>query len=106
MEIQLSHDKEGYPVVKVSPPYELVGAFLKEDIQRNPESCKAIIKAVDSIVTGEEEKWSGTGNAHTLILSKEGAKIWTLFSEPERICILSLSDLSQALDVWLAFIES
>lgn len=84
---------------------DLLAQYLASDVQESPEVTLLLLELVDQIASGELESWEGTGNAYTLTLEPEGATIQPELgadTEPRRV---SLDDLRDALEDWLARIE-
>ena len=85
---------------------ELLAQYLASDVQESPEVTLLLLELLDQIESGELEGWEGTGNAYTLTLGPDGATIQPEFgsdAEPRRV---SLEDLRDALEDWLARLES
>jgi uncharacterized protein YacL (UPF0231 family) len=83
----------------------VIGRFLIEDIQDSPATCREVLGAIEGIVRGEMGSWRRVGNAHTLILSKTGAVIESLFESAEKPCRRSLADFGEIVERWLHFLE-
>lgn len=84
---------------------DLLTRYLQSDVQESPEVTLLLLELVDQVSAGDLENWEGTGNAFTLTLTPEGATIQPEFgsdTEPRRV---SLDDLRDALEDWLAGLE-
>lgn len=84
---------------------DFLAQYLASDVQESPEVTLLLLELVDQIASGVLESWEGTGNAFTLTLKPEGATIQPELgadTEPRRV---SLDDLRDALEDWLARIE-
>ncbi|HVG10929.1 MAG TPA: hypothetical protein VNM67_24715 [Thermoanaerobaculia bacterium] len=84
---------------------DLLAQYLVSDVQESQEVTLLLLELLDQIASGELESWEGTGNAFTLTLTPEGATIQPELgtdTEPRRV---SLDDLRDALEDWLARIE-
>jgi hypothetical protein len=84
---------------------DLLAQYLASDVQESPEVTLLLLELVDQVEAGDLESWEGTGNAFTLTLTPEGATIKPELgpdTEPRRV---SLQDLRNALEDWLARIE-
>lgn len=99
-------DAAGDPRATSPAPRELLARFLESDVQGSAEHAREILGAIER-VAGEGGSWQETGNAHTLILSPEGALIESEFEEEGEAapCRISLDELRAALTGWLAFLE-
>ena len=86
-------------------PGDFLAQYLASDVQESPEVTLLLLELLDQIASGELESWEGTGNAFTLTLKPEGATIQPEFgteTEPRRV---SLDELRDALEDWLAAID-
>jgi hypothetical protein len=67
--------------------------------------CRETLKAIDRVSRGEPPIWQATGNAYTLTLSAEEARIEAEFDEQAEPCRLPLAELREAVTQWLVFLE-
>lgn len=102
MQVILFRDDKNYPRVKTPKSFKLLGSFLESEIQNDRKYGEEIIRVIDEIKNGQISEWEETGNAHTLILMPEKAKIENEFTN--EMCELYLDDLRQSILDWLAFI--
>jgi len=77
--------------------------FLESDVQGSAAITADILEALDQIESGEVTTWEMTGNAHTLVLTPEGAEIQPLWTagegaKPRRV---TLAELRTGLERWL-----
>ncbi len=85
---------------------DLIAQYLVSDVQESPEVTLLLLDLVDQVASGDLESWEGTGNAFTLTLTAEGATIQPEFGSDDEPRRVSLDDLREALDDWLAMIEA
>ena len=84
---------------------DLLAQYLVSDVQESPEFTMLLLDLVDRVASGDLESWEGTGNAFTLTLRPEGATIQPEFGSDTEPCHVSLDDLREALNGWLALFE-
>lgn len=73
--------------------------FLSGDIQRSLFGVSEYITACDNVDSGVMETWSGTGNAHTVTIKKDGVNIFNEYSE-EELDINSIKTFKNHLESW------
>lgn len=105
MHLSLYRDQAGDPRAHCPPPYTLLGHFLEGDVQSNIAFCDDLLQAITRVATGTLDVWQETGNAHTLILSADGARIAADWASATPPCQLSLAELRTALERWRAFLN-
>lgn len=105
MNLEIYRDEAGDPRARSAPDRSLLARFLESDVQDNPEHGREILRAIEQVAAGETEVWEETGNAHTLVLSPEGAVIEAEFEDAPP-CRLSLDELREAVAAWVAFLDS
>ncbi|MDH3603783.1 MAG: YacL family protein [Candidatus Tectomicrobia bacterium] len=93
------------PRARCDPPHEHLAGFLESDLQGSIGLCRETLQAIDRVASGEHATWQETGNAYTLTLSAEEARIEAEFDEQSEMCRLSLAELREAVAQWLAFLE-
>jgi len=104
-------DEHGFRRGEVSSPYELVGWFLEQDVQGSLYHCQLLFSEIEKVKTGVESEYSGTGNAHTITITREQVVIeneYLIESEDcdiSRICEMPLLEFEQALTQWFEFIK-
>src|SRR5215510_12112922 len=104
MDLSFFHDQAGEPRASCAPPYDLLGHFLESDIQGNRTVCQDILQILDRVAAGELQVWQQTGNAHTLVLTADGAYITADFDPAARPCHMALAEFRSALERWCAFL--
>lgn len=104
LDVRLYRDRFGYPRADASPPHEVLGWFLEQDVQSDAAWGRELAGIVGDVRAGAREAYTATGNAHTLVLSREAARIETEFSDPPHQCTVSLQELERALLDWSAFV--
>jgi len=105
MKVHFYRDEHGYPRAKVPQPLEVLAWYLEQDVQGDLQWKQDVADVMDRIQRGEIDHWEATGNAHTLLLSKEMARIETEYADPLQSCELSQEDLLQAIRDWLDFVH-
>jgi uncharacterized protein YacL (UPF0231 family) len=103
MRIRLFRDKEGYPRAERSKSCKVLALFLEAEIQQDQQWGQELIQIIDKVQNLKIDNWEETGNANTLLLTPEKAKIVNEFTNDT--CDLSLNDLRQAILDWLTFIK-
>ena len=84
---------------------DFLAQYLASDVQESPEVTLLLLELVDQVASGDLESWEGTGNAFTLTLKPDGATIQPEFGSDTEPRHVSLDDLREALDGWLALLE-
>ena len=79
--------------------------FLESDLQGSVNLCRETLREIDRVVNGERESWQDTGNAYTIIVSAQEARIEAELDDEAEPCRLPLADLREAVAQWLAFLE-
>jgi len=105
MQVSGYWDEADNPRAHCAPPYEPLAGFLESDLQGSISLCRETLKAIDRVSRGEDAIWQETGNAYTLMLSAEEARIEAEFDAQAEPCRLSLAELREAVTQWLAFLE-
>jgi uncharacterized protein YacL (UPF0231 family) len=105
MHLSLYRDQAGDLRAHCPPPYTLLGHFLESDVQGNTVFCHDILQAITRIAAGTLDTWQATGNAHTLVLTADGARIEADWASSTPPCQLSLADLRTTLERWGAFLN-
>lgn len=101
MKLDLYRDEEGLPRAEAEEPDGLLARFLESDVQGSVITAYDILGMLDRVESGETERWEGTGNAHTLTLTAEGASIQDELAEDTEVLHLPLADLREALNAWI-----
>ena len=86
-------------------PGDFLSQYLASDVQESPEVTLMLLELLDQIEAGDLEGWEGTGNAFTLTLTPEGATIQPEHGSDTERRRVSLDDLRDALEDWLAAID-
>jgi hypothetical protein len=76
----LFRDPEGILHAEFPQDMRLLGRYLEADVQGSIELCDAALKAVDEVASGRRKRRELTGNAHTLALTAQKARITPEFS--------------------------
>ncbi len=106
MSLHLYRDDHGEPRARASEPQRLLARFLEGDIQGDAPYAREILAALDQVAHGARPHWQSTGNAHTLILTPETARLESEFDETLEPCSLRLDSLRRAITGWLALITT
>ncbi len=81
--------------------YEVAGQFLEDDVQSLQWTRELRRLIAEFRANSSHEPWDGTGNAWTLYLAPEGARIeLALFDDFEPSLELSLEELDEILAGW------
>lgn len=100
MKLELYRDQDGCPRARGG----LLARWLESDLQGSAAGTQRLLDLLDRIGAGEIERWEETGNAHTLELGPDGATIvpeWDEEALPQQV---SLAELRDALNGWLALL--
>ncbi|MBV7407313.1 hypothetical protein [Enterobacter sp. ENT03] len=92
-------DEQGYPFLDIDYEYHVLADFLSGDIQRSLFGVNEYITACNHVDSGVIEAWSGTGNAHTVTIKKDGVNIFNEYSE-EELDISSIEEFKSYLESW------
>lgn len=92
-------DEQGYPFLDIDYEYHVLADFLTGDIQSSLSGVNEYITACDNVDSGIIETWSGTGNAHTVTIKKDGVNIFNEYSE-EELDINSIEKFKNHLENW------
>ena len=99
MKLDLFRDEDGAPRARGRGRYARLAAYLESDVQGSRTLLRRIARALDAVEAGREERWEHTGNAHTLTLTRRGARIECEVEEGEPAEV-TLADLRTALGWW------
>ncbi len=105
MSLEFYRDEAGDPRARAGRDREALARFLESDVQGSVASGLEILGAIEAVAEGRLSDWSRTGNAHTLILSPEGAAIEPDFAEQCDAGFVPLSDLREAVTRWIEFLD-
>ena len=98
-------DQAGDPRAECTPAYDLLTGFLESDLQGSVSLCRKTLREIDRVASGDLEQWQDTGNAYTIIVSAQEARIEAELDDHAQPCRLPLADLREAVAQWLAFLE-
>lgn len=94
-------DEQGAPHADFDPPYEVVGWFLEQDLQRSSaRQCDELIAIVDEIKVATRSSYRSGGNAHTILIEPGGVRIEADYAEACRSAVLSLDEFRDAVLAW------
>lgn len=102
IEGQFYIDEQGWLRADLPERYMVASHFLESDVQGNLEWTRELRRLVAEYRAAKAgETWEGTGNAWTLILTPEGARIeFELSDDAEPSLDLSLEELDELLAGW------
>jgi hypothetical protein len=104
VKLDLYRDGQGLPRARCEGEGDLLARFLESDVQGSVITAYDILGMLDRVESGETERWEGTGNAHTLTLTTGGALIQDELEDDAEALNLSLAELREALDAWVALL--
>ncbi len=79
---------------------------MEQGIQGDVSECQRLIQLIDDVRSGRVPRFEGTGNAHTLLLSPNRARIENEYAIPPMMGEFSLADLQDALRGWLDLLQN
>lgn len=106
MQVRYYRDSYSLPRADVGPPHEVVGWFLEQDLQGDVAACRRLLNLLNEVESGIMTSFESTGNAHTVTLGRNGARIENEYAEPPVAGDSSLDDLKQAISGWLRLLTS
>ncbi|CED56790.1 putative uncharacterized protein [Aliivibrio wodanis] len=92
-------DEQGYPFLDVEYEYHVLADFLLGDVQSSLYGVNEYLSTCDDVTSGKIEMWSGTGNAHTVTIRKNGVNIFNEYTE-EELDINSIDEFKNYLENW------
>lgn len=104
--IRCFRDEHGFPRADAGSECVSLAEFLEQDIQSGESDCQDLLAVIAEIESGDRQQWSGTGNAHEIVVTAEKAAITNLWIDTKLPCVLSLRDFKKALQEWGSFIKS
>ena len=105
MSLEFYRDESGDPRARAGRDREALARFLESDIQGSAAFGLEVLAAIEAVADGRLREWTRTGNAHTLVLSPEGAAIEPDFSEESEAGLVPLPDLREAVIRWVEFLD-
>jgi uncharacterized protein YacL (UPF0231 family) len=104
VKLEFCRDDQGFPRVKAEEADNLLARFLEADVQGSVSSALDYLGTLDRVESGEIHHWEGTGNAHTLTLTPDGALIEAEWELEPRELQLSHAELREALNGWIVLL--
>jgi|SRR5271163_805785 uncharacterized protein YacL (UPF0231 family) len=98
--IRCYRDSNGYCRVVSNGLHPLVGAYLEQDVQSDLAACDELIALIDDIVGGRRECWTGTGNAHTVIMKADGVSLINEYDDSLGIGHIPLDVFRKCIETW------
>lgn len=105
MFLEFYRDEAGDPRARASRDREALAHYLESDVQGSATFGLEILAAIEAVSEGHLDDWTRTGNAHTLVLSADGAAIEPDFDEESEAGLVSLEDLREAVTRWIEFLD-
>ena len=105
MPLEFYRDEAGDPRARAERDREALAHFLESDVQGSATFGLEILAAIEAVTEGRLSEWTRTGNAHTLVLSAEGAAIEPDFHEESEAGLVPLDDLREAVTRWIEFLN-
>jgi uncharacterized protein YacL (UPF0231 family) len=105
MSLEFYRDEAGDPRARAGRDREALARFLESDVQGSAAFGLEVLAAIEAVAEGRLREWTRTGNAHTLVLSPEGAAIEPDFDEETEAGLVPLPDLREAVTRWIEFLE-
>ncbi len=95
-------DERGIPRAELPEGYRVVRRFLEDDMQGSLAETRRLRRLIAEFrAVPSQERWEGTGNAWTLILTPEGARLeFELSEDAEPSLDLSLEEFDELLAGW------
>lgn len=84
---------------------EMIADFLEEDVMGVANTVDLIINNISQVQNGKIEIWEGTGNAHTISITKDKINIFNEFTEMD-VTIYDFGYFLSLLYQWRKLIES
>ena len=91
MQVSGYWDETDDPRAHCAPPSEHLAGFLESDLQGSIGLCRETLLAIDRVAKGDLAIWQATGNAYTLTLTAEEARIEAEFDAQAKPCRLPLT---------------
>lgn len=98
--LTFTKDASGAPRARAPKRHALLARYLESDLQGSDRAAARVLKALRDVASGKRKRWSETGNAHTLTLSRDGARIESELDEAAEPYELPLGELQESLDAW------
>lgn len=87
-------------------PNDLLGDWLRSDLQGSKTECDDMLAIQDSVLRGDRNGDLGTGNAYTVIIDKDGVSLINEYlPETEAVRKVSNEDFRAAIVAWRKFLE-
>lgn len=96
-------DSEGFNKVNIESEKRLVASFLEHDVQASLSGVDEYINACADVLSGKADEWEGTGNSHTVVITKDYVNIYNEYTA-EKLDISSIREFCTYLNVWKNFL--
>ncbi len=105
LELHLERDPNGRRRARVAPHLLPLSEFLESDLQGSVPSCDEVLHHVAAVGSHSQDRWERIGNACTLTLIHDQARIEHDYL-PDLKCVIPLSDLGEAVSRWKDFVQN
>jgi len=104
--IKCHRDADGNCRVDPQGFHPLIGTYLEQDVQGSRETCRELLGILDAIKSNEMTAWSGTGNAHTLTIRRDGVEILNEWDDSLGEARLTIDEFRECLLEWSRCLDS
>ncbi len=104
--IKCYRDSSGYCRVDANDVHPHIAAYLEQDVQSDVAYCREMTALIDEVTSGKRDRWSGTGNAHTVTLRPGEVSITNEFDDSLGSAKIPLDVFRKCIDVWKDCISS
>lgn len=104
--IKCYRDADGHRRVDPRDVHPLISAYLEQDVQGSRETCRKLLRILDAVASDSMPEWSGTGNAHTVTIRRDGVDIVNEWDDSLGEAHLTLDEFRRCLQEWTRFLES
>ena len=104
--IRCYRDFNGYCRVDSKDIHPLIGAYLEQDIQNDLMACQEMIDLLDDVSHGRRDRWTGTGNAHTVTLQPSEVSISNEYDESLGVAKMPINVFRSCIESWKKCISS
>ena len=103
--IKCFRDDKGWRRADVGSLPKIIESFLEQDIQNSVSSCDEYLAIGRDVTSGKQKNWSGTGNAHLVVIDPEKILIENIWDENVSKATLTHSEFCECLTAWKDFLE-
>lgn len=73
--LEFIDDAEGDLRARTTPRVTALELFFEQDVQGSSAICRRFLEHAREVGAGQVSSWIGSGNAHTVILTRDGARL-------------------------------